>query len=308
MTSGTVLETGGGRYRVALDDGRRVEASIRGRLKLEDRTGDRVVIGDRVQVAETDAEDFTIEEVLPREREIVRRKPGGRGPKVVAANLERLLAVVAVAAPDPRRELVDRLLVVAEANALEAVLVLNKIDLGSEQEEIRELARRYDEVGYPVLETSARTGAGLLELREWMCRGSSALVGPSGVGKSSLLNAVQPDLDLRVGELSRKVGRGRHTTVSARLIELECGGLVADTPGFGDVGLWGVDPDVLDRCFPEFVPHLGGCRFRQCTHLHEPGCAVRLAVEEGTIDPERFESYERLLAEAEESTAPPWRR
>ena len=307
MSEGTVLRSRGGVYRVALEDGRRVDASIRGRLKLEERTGDRVVIGDRVRVHDSGDGAWTIEEVLPREREIVRRKPGGRDPKVVAANVDRLVAVFAAAQPDPARKQVDRLLVVAEANGIEAVLVLNKLDLEEAPKRAEALRDLYGGIGYPVLLTSAATGRGVDELRELLCRGTAALAGPSGGGKSSLLNAVQPDLDLRTGELTRKPRRGRHTTVSARLIELECGGRVADTPGFGDAGLWGVDPGELDACFPEFLPHLGECRFRGCTHLHEPDCAVVAAVEDGAVSEERYAAYRELRQEAEEMAAPRWK-
>lgn len=293
---------------MALDDGEAVDASLRKRLKRQRRTGDRVVIGDRVRVAESEDGAFTVEEVLPRENEIVRRVPGGRKAKVVAANVDRLLAVVSARDPEPSRQLVDRLLVIAEANGVEPVLVINKLDLDGAGEVAATLAAPYRDVGYRVLLASAESGRGLDELREVLCRGTSALVGPSGVGKSSLLNALEPSLDLRTGELSGKHRRGRHTTVSARLLELGCGGLVADTPGFGDVGLWGVDPETVDRCFPEFRPLLDRCRFRSCSHLHEPSCGVREAVEAGAVDPERYGSYRVLRAEAEETTRPDWER
>lgn len=305
---GTVLRSGGGSYRVALDDGRRVEAPLRGRLKLESRTGDRVVIGDRVRVDEVGDGSFAIEEVLPRRCELARRAPDGRRAKVVAANVDRLLVVVAAAEPDPARLLVDRLLVLGEASDLEAVLVINKMDLESGAARGEELADLYRKVGYRVLLTSARTGRGIAALRELLCRGVSALVGPSGGGKSSLLNRVEPGLELRTGELSRKPRRGRHTTVTARLLELDCGGRVADTPGFSDAGLWGIEPSELELCFPEIASRVEGCRFRGCSHLHEPGCSVREAVERGEIDPRRFDGYAALRAEAEEVAAPPWER
>jgi ribosome biogenesis GTPase len=294
---GTIRRTGGGVYVVALDDGRVVEASLRGRLKKEDRKGDRVVIGDRVAVGGTDDGGFTVEAVEERRTEVVRRG-AGRRRKVVAANVDRLVAVVACADPTPHRELADRLLVLAETDDVEGVLVVNKVDLPGADVVAGELAALYRSVGYRTLVVSAVDGAGLSELAEVLCSGTSALAGPSGVGKSSLLNALQPDLRLRTGELSRKVGRGRHTTVNARLIPLECGGLVADTPGFGDVGVWGLEPRRVDRCFPEMRRLAGRCRFPDCAHLSEPDCAVVEAVEAGEIAPSRYRSYRILREEA----------
>ncbi len=211
--------------------------------------------------------------------------------------------VVAARDPEPGPELVDRLLVVAEASGMHPVLLLNKVDLQGARETADELRGLYQEVGYRVLATSAESGEGLDAFSAEICSGSSALVGPSGVGKSTLLNAIDEGLDLRTGGLSKKSRQGRHTTTNARLISLECGGLVADTPGFGDVGLWGVEPEDLDACFPEMRPHLGHCRFRGCAHLHEPDCAVLDAVGQGEISRSRWESYATLREEAHQ---PKW--
>ncbi len=292
---GTVCGTGGGVYRVLLDDGGEVDAALRGRLKLERRTGDRIVIGDHVDVA-TSGEAWVIEGVEARASELVRRGAGGRKPKVVAANLDGVLVVVAAADPEPTPTGVDRLLVVAEASGLEPVLVVNKVDRSTRA--ARRLRSLYEEIGYRVVAVSALTGAGLEDLAREVCRGTTALIGPSGVGKSSLLNALEPGLHLKTGELSRRGGGGRHTTVGARLLVLECGGLVADTPGFADVGTWGVPPGAVERCFPEFRVLLDDCRFRGCTHLQEPDCAVRSAVEGGRIHESRYESYVTLRGEA----------
>jgi len=312
VRTGTVLRSRGGVYTVALDDGDRVEASLRGRLKRGDkREGgleDRVVIGDRVVVGESTDSAFTVEDILPRRGEIVRRAAGGRGGKVIAANVDRILAVVAAARPDLTRDIVDRLLLIAEANELDGILVINKMDLEQDRDRALELADEYRRLGYRVLTTSAVTGEGIEEVRGLLCEGTSALLGPSGVGKSTLLNAVEPALELRTGELSRRPGRGRHTTVSSRLIHLPCGGWVADTPGFSDVGLWDIDPESVDRCFPEFLSHLPECRFRGCAHLEEPGCGVKRAVEAGEISSDRYQSYRRIREEAAEAAAPPWRR
>ncbi len=300
---GVVHEAAGGRYRVVCRDGSVVDATLRGRLKKRrDRTA-QVVIGDEVEVEPAAGDAWVIHRVLPRRTELVRRARGGRAPRTLAANLDRAFAVVAARQPDARLEMIDRLLVLGEASGMHPILVVNKVDLPGAAEVARDLEEFYGSIGYDVLSVSAATGEGLERFREAVCSGSSALYGPSGVGKSTLLNAVDPRLELRTGALSRKTGTGRHTTVGSRLIPLECGGLVADTPGFADVGLWGVEASELERCFPEFAPYLGACRFRSCSHTHEPDCAVREAVEEGPIAPSRYQSYVTLRREAEESSA-----
>ena len=298
---GTVFGSEGGVYRIRLESGELLEASLRGRLKMEARTGDRVVIGDRVDVVTKQDGSTTIEEVARRESKIVRKGPGGRRPKVVAANVDRLVVVAAAARPEPRQLLLDRLLVIGEANFLALALVLNKSDLVQGESPARALADLYGKIGYQVLLTSAKSGEGLEELKSLLCSGTSALVGPSGVGKSSLLNAIEPGLELRTGELSHKKGMGRHTTVSSRLIPLGCGGLVADTPGFSDVGVWGVEQRELEECFPDFHPHREECHFRGCTHLHEPNCGVQAALARNEIDEGRFESYRGLVQESADS-------
>ncbi len=295
---GTVSRVRGGRYEVTLSDEVSIDASIRGRLKRQKRTGDRIVIGDRVRVDVSPDGGSTIEEVLPRSTELVRRGPGGRRPKILAANLDRLVGVVAAKSPDVTPELVDRLLVVGESGGLPCTLVINKIDLPGAQEAAGPLVDLYRRIGYPVICTSVKAGIGLEELAEILCFGSSALVGPSGAGKSSLLNALEPGLELRVGDVSWKTRRGRHTTVTSRLIDLACGGRVADTPGIGEVGVWGVEPTELDQFFPDLRPLAERCRFRGCSHLREPDCAVRAAVESGEIDEGRYRSYRTLRDEA----------
>lgn len=300
LRAGTVFETAGGVLSVELDDGENVEASLRGRLKQGEPNAGRVVIGDRVGVAETDG-TWTIESVEERVTQLVRRGRGGRKPKVLVANLDRVLAIVSICEPDATHELIDRLLVLIESSGMHPVLVLNKVDLAKGRARVDLLVSAYEAIGYRVLELSAATGQGLDVLRDDVCTGSSAFIGPSGVGKSSLLNALDPDLQLRTGEVSTKTGTGRHTTVGSRLIPLRCGGLVADTPGFGDVGLWGVAPEDVEACFPEFAELRDRCHFRTCTHLHEPGCAVQAGVENGEILESRFRSYSVLRAEAEEA-------
>ncbi len=295
---GTVYGSAGGVYDVRLDDGHRVEARLRGRVKKAARAGSRVVVGDRVSVSRTD-DAWTIESVADRVTELARRGRAGRAPKVLAANLDRVFAVVALRSPPASTELIDRLLVLIESSGMHPILVLNKLDLPGGGEAAVALGALYESAGYQVIATSAATGEGLEGLRDLVRLGSSAFIGPSGVGKSSLLNALEPDLDLRTSELSRKTGTGRHTTVGSRLIPLECGGVVADTPGFGDVGLWSVPAEEIAACFPELRGPAGECRFRGCSHLHEPGCGVRAALGRGEISESRYESYRTLCAEAE---------
>jgi ribosome biogenesis GTPase / thiamine phosphate phosphatase len=295
---GQVRATGGGVYVVQLQDGSEVEASLRGRLKLQERSGDQVVIGDEIDAVLVE-DHWVIEEILPRRTEIVRSRFGGRTVKALVANVDRLIVVVAAIKPKPNREIIDRLLIVAENAGVEAILAVNKIDLRKGADTARELTEAYSEIGYRVLLVSAADGTGTEAFREVVCSGISALAGPSGVGKSHLVNAIEPELALRTGELSRKTARGRHTTVSSRLIPLSCGGLLADTPGFSDVGVWGVHPEKLAEYFPEFRPFLGKCHFRVCSHLHEPDCAVQEALERGQISSVRFENYTKLRTEAE---------
>ena len=297
---GVVHEVGGGVYVVSFPDGSSVEASIRGRLKQQARTGARVVIGDRVRV-ESGAEASTIEEVAERDTELVRRGRG-RAPKILAANLDRVFVIVALRDPTASTQLIDRLLVLVEASGMRPTHVLNKIDLPEALQAAERLGPIYERIGYDVLVTSADPPHGLDRLHEALCDGSSAFIGPSGVGKSSLLNAIDPELGLRTGALSRKTGTGRHTTVGSRMIPLACGGLVADTPGFGDVGLWAVRPEDVSAGFPEIAELEGACRFRGCAHVSEPDCAVREAVETGDIAESRYESYRVLRDEAIEAS------
>jgi len=295
---GMVHLSGGGIYTIALDSGLVVEASLRGRLKLEERPGDKVVIGDLVRVLHTDDGDYVIEEIFPRKTTITHRRSTGRSVKVLVANAERLLAVCAIEKPKLRLDVIDRLLVVAEHGGVRPVVVLNKIDLDPTGDTVEEIEHIYDSLGYEFIKVSALTGQGMERMAEQVCQGIAALAGPSGVGKSSLVNALEPDHKLKTGELSRKNSLGRHTTVTSRLIQLQCGGLVADTPGFSDIGICGLRQTDLSDCFPEFRSRSGDCRFRNCNHIHEPDCAVREALEAGEIYEGRFKNYQIFFEEA----------
>jgi ribosome biogenesis GTPase / thiamine phosphate phosphatase len=335
-----VLSGTGGIWRVRLPDGQIVEAAMRGRLKrgdderrrmLEQRRGSgrggagrqrdvresrdnvedgeaaplKLAVGDEVTVVQDDSlSAWAITGILPRRSRLARRNPGGaHGERIIAANVDQVLVVFAAANPEPHPRMLDRFLVIAEANGLAARVVINKVELVGE-ESVRRRFADYERAGYPVHYTSVKQQIGLEPLRAVVQGRSSALSGPSGVGKSSLMNALFPGLDLRTQEISESVNKGRHTTVGAYLHPIPDGGYLVDTPGLREVGMWGLEPEHLDSCWPEFRPLLEGCRFADCTHSVEPECAVRSAVEEGRVSRERYESYVKLREELESER--PW--
>jgi ribosome biogenesis GTPase len=290
---GTVLEREGSAYRVGMD-GTEVRAVLSGKAKLDTP---KVVVGDVVRLEAEPAGDLhAIVGIEPRRTVLERRVPEGRGVRPIAANIDQVFVVVATRSPDPIPQLIDRLLVLAEADSIAAAVVLNKVDLDPGVA----IAERCRRAGYVIHPTSVATGDGIEGLRAAMTGKASVVTGPSGVGKSSLLNAVQPGLQLRIGDISRRIRRGRNTTVSSVMLPLEGGGYLVDTPGFSEVGMWGVDPRGLAECFPDFRPFLGDCRYADCRHRREPGCRVREAMDGGAIATDRYASYLALLQELEE--------
>ena len=289
---GTVLERDGAVYRVSTGDGE-VRAVLRGKAK---RDTPRVVVGDRIQMEpEPTGELYGVVGVEPRTSLLERRVPEGRGSRPVAANIDEVLVVTATADPDPIPQLIDRLLVVAESNSIPAAVVVNKIDVAPGDA----LIARCRSAGYAVYPTSVRTGDGIGAFAAALAGRIAVVTGPSGAGKSSLLNAVQPGLKLRVREISAKLRRGKNTTVSAVMLPLDNGGYLVDTPGFSEVGLWGIVPRELASCFPEMRPFIGECRYQDCRHMTEPGCRIQAAADAGEIMPDRLESYRVLLSELE---------
>lgn len=298
---GTVLRAQSGFFWVKTDEGV-LECTLRGRLKKERQASDIAVIGDEVEITRVTPTTGAIEEVMPRHTKLARRAAGSRGvwkEDVLIANLDQVVLVFACAQPEFTPRMLDRYLVLTEFNQLDTVIVANKVDLVG-MERAQELFAEYERIGYPVLYTSTTCGSGIEALRERLGGRISVVTGKSGVGKSSLLNAVQPGLGLATSEVSDALNKGRHTTTVAQLIQLDIpgGGYVADTPGIRELGLWQFPLDELDWCFREFRPFLGACFFAGCTHTHEPDCAVRAAVASGQISEARYDSYVRLRDDA----------
>ena len=290
--NGLIIKAQSGFFTVETSQGF-IVCQLRGKLKQGRAKGDIAAIGDQVQVTVLLDGGGVIEEVEERSRAIVRLDPRPQGDyqQVLLANPDQAVFVFACAHPDPRLRMLDRFLVIAEKQMIPAVIVANKIDL---VEDAREIFGLYETIGYRVLYTSTKTGTGIEDLQSVLAGKISALAGPSGAGKSSLLNALQPGLGLAVSEISKAMNKGKHTTVTRQLFPLEGGGYVADTPGWKSLALWDTEPEEIDGYFPELRELVQHCQFSDCTHTHEPGCAVRHALEEGTIHRERYESYLRL--------------
>jgi ribosome biogenesis GTPase len=295
--TGRVLQFTAGVYRIHTPAGT-YDCSLRGRAKRE--AGERVVVGDLVTFEVLDDESCCITQVLPRHSRLSRHSMAKRREQVLAANVDQVAAVFSLARPEPDVRLLDRLLAVAELHDLPAVIVMNKADLAGDVGVPPEIAA-YSEIGYPVLCTCAKTGAGIPDLQERLAGRITVFTGPSGVGKSSILNAIMPELDLRVGTVGEKTGKGKHTTSAGLLIPLTEGGYLADTPGIQYFEPAGVDPADLAHAFREFRPLVEHCRFADCRHRAEPGCAVIEAVTDGSIAEHRHVSYLSLLEAAEEA-------
>lgn len=294
MAQGLVVAVGGPRYRVQLGSDE-VLCGLRGRLRRErQQATSLVVVGDRVEVTLQADGTGVIESVAPR-RSVLERPGFRERTRLAAANLDLLVVVQATRLPAFNRHLVERFLAVANRGGMEALLVVNKIDL-EDAAVIEASLAPLRALGLPVLLTCAKDGRGIPALREALRGRLAAMVGPSGVGKSRLVNALDPALQARVGEISEVHDKGKHTTSASRLYPLEGGGYLADTPGIRELALFEGDVESLAIVFPEIVEVAAGCKFRSCSHSHEPRCAVKAAVEAGEIDRDRYEHYLRLAS------------
>ena len=297
--SGLIIRAQSGFFSVlGADADSAVTCQLRGRLKQGPRLGDIAAVGDSVLFSLQTDGSGVIEEILPRKSEIVRLDPRPQGEycQILLANPDQAVFVFACAHPEPKLRMLDRFLVIAEKQNVPAVIVANKVDLIG-IEAAQQVFSVYPPLGYRVIYTSVRQNLGIDELRETLHGKLSALAGPSGVGKSSLMNVVQPGLGIAVGEVSQTMNKGKHTTNFRQLHPLEFGGWVADAPGWKSLALWDTEPEEIDAYFPELRELVSACKFSSCSHTHEPGCAVLAALRDGQVSPERYESYLRLREE-----------
>lgn len=271
-------------------------ATVRGQLKKHRRRTDIVAVGDRVYVVELPDNEAAIEAVAPRTRALVRTARNTRDTEqVILANPDQVMFVFAIADPEPHVRMLDRFIILAEMQEIPIRIVVNKAELEDPESErsIERIFGVYRDL-YPLHIVSARTGQGIPELKEALRGKTTAVAGPSGVGKSSLLNAIDPENRREIGHVSSSTGKGRHTTVGSRLHQVDEETFVADTPGMRSLAMHAIPAEHLDSCFIEMRPWLGQCFYQDCTHVHEPDCAVRGAVDRGEISRERYESYVAL--------------
>ena len=302
----TVVKNAGSHYLLSpLPDWDLFPAVLRGKVRLA-RSGatNPVAVGDRVRYemdgAATEENPAVIKEILPRDNYLIRRSTNlSRQSHVIAANLDQAVIVVSLYFPEIKLPFLDRILVTCEVYKVPAVIVLSKVDLYRDQvpEQVEAFRRIYEGAGYPVIETSTLTGEGVEALRE-RCRGRVNLFsGESGVGKSSLIKALDPALNPKVGQISEAHLQGKHTTSLYEMYRLGSGGYVIDTPGLRGFGLVDLEKEEISKYFPEMLRVMDDCRFVPCTHTHEPGCAVKAAVDDGRISADRYNSYLGMLEE-----------
>jgi ribosome biogenesis GTPase / thiamine phosphate phosphatase len=262
----------------------------------------RLSVGDYVKLRRLDATTGLIEEILPRQSALVRKDAGSTAKKIIKqtmlANLDQVILVFACAQPDPHFGMLDRYLTISEATGLRSLICLNKADL-PHPHYVDEAAQLYSKLAYPVLWTSAQTGEGIAELASLLKDHTSLFTGPSGVGKSSLVNAIEPGMAVRTGLISDVTGKGRHTTTGSQLYPLSGGGWLADSAGIRALTGWNISLEELAACFVEFRPYLDKCEYSDCVHIDEEGCAIIQAVQENSIDERRYRSYVRIYNEEE---------
>ncbi|MEW5874954.1 MAG: ribosome small subunit-dependent GTPase A [Candidatus Zixiibacteriota bacterium] len=291
---GRVIKSFGSRFIVMTAHGT-FDCSLRGRFRLDaGKVINPIAVGDHVEITVEDPPYGVIDNLQPRRNKLSR--PDIINPdreQILVANCDQLIVVGAIAQPRFKTGAIDRFLLSAEKNGIAGVVVINKTDLAKPQQ-VEKLTEVYEAAGYAVVATSTVSGAGIERLREILRFKTSMICGHSGVGKSSLINALQPGLAVETGEVSEATGKGIHTTTTIELHPLEFGGYIVDTPGIRVIGIWELRADELPELYPEFRALLGQCRFRNCVHIGEPDCAIKKAVDAGRINRERYDGYLRI--------------
>ena len=295
---GTVISSPGSWYEVATEEGV-LSCRIRGRLRLKGvRSTNPIVVGDRVMV-EPDEQSSVIVEILPRRNYVIRRASNlSKESHIIAANIDHALLITTLHSPTTPREFVDRFLVTCEAYKIPVSIILGKCDnlVGEYEAEAEEFTAVYRDAGYEVYRLSSLTGEGIEQIRSMLHGRTTLVAGNSGVGKSTLIGSIDPTLEIRTGEISDSHHKGKHTTTFSTMYSIE-GGYIIDTPGIKGFGLIDIDDKELCRYFPEMMRHAPNCRFYNCTHTHEPGCAVVDAIKSGIVAWSRYESYLKILDE-----------
>ncbi len=293
---GLVIKSTGSWYQVLSDIGQRVDCRIQGKFRLKDiKTTNPIAVGDRVEFElEPELETGVITQLEERKNYIIRKSVNlSKQAQIIAANLDQAFLIVTLASPRTSLGFIDRFLVTAEAYDIPAILIFNKLDLFSEEglEILAEYEQIYTDLGYPCYHVSAKEGTNIEQIKTLLKDQVTLISGHSGVGKSTLINAILPEAEVKTGAVSDWSDKGQHTTTFAEMYTLPFGGYLIDTPGIRELGVFDIEPQELGRLFPEFRERMGDCRFHNCRHINEPGCAVLTALENGEIEPSRYDSY-----------------
>ena len=304
MEKGQVIKSTGSWYSVKIPDGRIISSRVRGKLKTTTgiRSTNPVAVGDWVDFEIVEDGTGLIMNLHERKNYIIRKSTNlSKESHIIAANIDRAFLMVTIAWPQTTTYFIDRYLVSAEAYRIPVVLIVNKIDLYNQKQEdqLEDYLEAYEKAGYTCIQTSVKENINVEEMKPWFKDNVSLISGHSGVGKSSLLNAMDPGLNLKIQELSKTHKTGKHTTTFAEMFPLSFGGYIIDTPGIKAFGLVDIDKEEIYHFFPEIFSYSKYCKFYNCTHIHEPGCAVRQAADEGNIAESRYINYLRMMEEEE---------
>lgn len=296
---GVVYKSTGSWYLVKTSDGEYIQARIKGIFRLDKlKTTNPIAVGDIVNINHDENNDWIIDEIAERRNYIIRQSPKNRTARhIIASNLDQLVIVATIAQPRTSSGFIDRCLTTAEAYHIPAIIIFNKQDLLREKDlaKLEEYVSIYKKAGYTTLNTSIITKENISEFKQLLTNKTSLIAGHSGVGKSSLINSILPDLDLRTNIISSVHQKGTHTTTFAEMHDLEFGGRIIDTPGIKEFGVLDIEKHELSRYFPDFLPFIPACKFSNCLHINEPQCGIIDALEKGALSFERYKNYFNIL-------------